>query len=160
MVAKKKITIGIDPGISGGICAYDGKKMTNVQKCPGSPEEMSDSLREIIKDYGITSKKKSSLKVIIELVHAFPRDSRSSAFKFGKNYGMWLGICASHGLEVTAVTPQIWMKYYGDLPKEKSERKRYLKILATSYFPDLSITLRTADAILIAKYGHEELGRD
>ena len=160
MVDKKKITIGIDPGISGGICAYDGKKMTNVQKCPGSPEEMSDSLREIIKDYGITAKKKSSLKVIIELVHAFPRDSRSSAFKFGKNYGMWLGICASHGLEVTAVTPQIWMKYYGDLPKEKSERKRYLKILATSYFPDLSVTLRTADAILIAKYGHEELGRD
>jgi hypothetical protein len=52
------------------------------------------------------------------------------------------------------------MKYYGDLPKEKSERKRYLKILATSYFPELSITLRTADAILIAKYGHEELGRD
>ena len=73
---------------------------------------------------------------------------------------MWLGICASHGLETTAVTPQVWMKKYGDLPKEKQERKNYLKILATSYFSDIKITLATADAILIAKYGFEELGRD
>ena len=147
--------IGIDPGISGGICAYNGKNMTNVQSCPSSPEGMSESLKGIIKDHSSNKNKKSSLKVVIELVHAFPRDSRSSAFKFGKNYGTWLGICASHGIEVTAVTPQIWMKKYGNLPSEKQERKRYLKILATSYFPDLKITLKTSDAILIASFFYE-----
>jgi hypothetical protein len=52
------------------------------------------------------------------------------------------------------------MKKYGELPKEKQERKRYLKMLALSYFQELKVTLKTADAILIAKYGFEELGRD
>jgi hypothetical protein len=73
---------------------------------------------------------------------------------------MWLGICASLDLDVTTVTPQVWMKKYGEMPKEKQERKRYLKILALSYFQELKVTLKTADAILIAKYGFEELGRD
>ena len=44
--------------------------------------------------------------------------------------------------------------------KREARRKRYLKILASSYFTDLKVTLKTADAILIAKYGFEELGRD
>jgi|TARA_R110000744_G_scaffold81015_4_gene159236 hypothetical protein len=155
-----KITIGIDPGKSGGICAYDGKKMRNVQACPSDPRGMANSLREIIRDFDIEGLGKDSVQVIIEHVHAFPSDGRSSVFKFGTNYGMWLGICASYDLDVTTVPPQVWMKKYGELPKEKQERKRYLKMLALSYFQDLKITLKTADAILIAKYGFEELGRD
>ncbi len=39
-----KITIGIDPGKSGGICAYDGKNMRNVQACPSDPTGMANSL--------------------------------------------------------------------------------------------------------------------
>ena len=155
-----KITIGIDPGKSGGICAYDGKNMANVQACPSDPRGMANSLREIIRDFDIETIGKETAQVIIEHVHAFPSDGRSSVFKFGTNYGMWLGICASNELDVTKVTPQVWMRKYGELPKEKQERKRYLKTVALSYFPDLKITLKTADAILIAKYGFEELGRD
>jgi hypothetical protein len=155
-----KITIGIDPGKSGGICAYDGKNMTNVQACPSDPTGMANSLKGIIKDLNIDTIGKDATQVIIEHVHAFPSDGRSSVFKFGTNYGMWLGICASLELDVTTVPPQVWMKKYGELPKEKQERKRYLKMLALSYFQELKVTLKTADAILIAKYGFEELGRD
>ena len=155
-----KITIGIDPGKSGGICVYDGKNMTNVQACPSDPTGMANSVREIIEKYSINSMGKVASQVIIEHVHAFPSDGRSSVFKFGTNYGTWLGICASNNLDVTTVPPQVWMKKYGDLPREKQERKRYLKMIASSYFQELKVTLKTADAILIAKYGFEELGRD
>ena len=155
-----KITIGIDPGKSGGICAYDGKNMANVQACPSDPRGMANSLREIIKDTGIDSMEKGASQVIIEHVHAYPSDGRSSVFKFGTNYGTWLGICASNNLDVITVPPQVWMKKYGEMPREKQERKRHLKILASSYFQELKVTLKTADAILIAKYGFEELGRD
>ena len=155
-----KIIIGIDPGKSGGICAYDGKNMTNVQSCPSDPTGMANSLKGIIKDLNIDTVGKDVTQVIIEHVHAFPSDGRSSVFKFGTNYGMWLGICASLELDVITVPPQVWMKKYGELPKEKQERKRYLKMLALSYFQELKVTLKTADAILIAKYGFEELGRD
>ena len=48
LIKMSKITIGIDPGKSGGICAYDGKNMTNVQACPSDPTGMANSLREII----------------------------------------------------------------------------------------------------------------
>ena len=154
------IIIGIDPGKSGGIRAYDGKNMTNVQSCPSDPTGMANSLKGIIKDLNIDTVGKDVTQVIIEHVHAFPSDGRSSVFKFGTNYGMWLGICASLELDVTTVPPQVWMKKYGELPKEKQERKRYLKMLALSYFQELKVTLKTADAILIAKYGFEELGRD
>lgn len=160
MIKMSKITIGIDPGKSGGICAYDGKNMRNVQACPSDPTGMANSLKGIIRDFDIDTIGKDATQVIIEHVHAFPSDGRSSVFKFGTNYGMWLGICASLDLDVTTVTPQVWMKKYGELPKEKQERKRYLKILALSYFQELKVTLKTADAILIAKYGFEELGRD
>ena len=48
------------------------------------------------------------------------------------------------------------MRKYGEYPKEKAERKRYFKMLASSYFPDIKVTLKTADAILIARYYFEE----
>jgi hypothetical protein len=81
-----KITIGIDPGKSGGICVYDGKKMRNVQACPSDPRGMANSLREIIRDFDIETLGKDSVQVIIEHVHAFPMDGRSSVFKFGTSY--------------------------------------------------------------------------
>ena len=32
----------------------------------------------------------SQIEVAIENVHAFPTESKSSSFKFGTNFGMWL----------------------------------------------------------------------
>ena len=102
-------------------------------------------------------KKYKNIVAYLERVHAFPTDGRSSAFKFGMNYGEWIGILASMRIETVLVTPQKWMKHFKEkfnikLPKEKPQRKRKLKEIASQY-TDRTITLYNADAILIAVYG-------
>ena len=147
-----KAVIGIDPGKSGGVCLYDGSDLAIAFPCPSDDIEMADSISSMINGMEIEGIPVSRILVAIENVHAFPTDTRSSAFKFRCNYGTWLGICASNKLEVEKIHPRTWMKYYGDYPKGKQERKRYFRSLAKDYFPDARVTLKTADAILIAKY--------
>tara|TARA_X000001382_G_scaffold31931_1_gene20807 strand:+ start:620 stop:1093 length:474 start_codon:yes stop_codon:yes gene_type:complete len=146
--------IGIDPGKSGGIARViqinDEELIWTAHKCPENIKEM-DNLVKIFKKFLIKP------KVFIESVHAFPTDGRSSAFKFGMNYGIWQGIIAANNLELEFVTPQKWQKHFGKLPKDKKERKNILKKLATDK-TNIKATLSTADAILIAVYGYEYEG--
>jgi len=140
--------IGIDPGKSGAIATWC-KGIDRIIKCPPTVEKMSDEIRKI--------KNKKNTIAYIERVHAFPTDARSSAFKFGMNYGEWLGILSTMRIETVLVTPQTWMKYFKNklqitLPKDKPKRKRKLKEIASQY-TDKSVTLYNSDAILIAVYG-------
>ena len=142
------IIIGIDPGKSGAVAVWN-EGIDRITKCPDSPEKMADEIRKI--------KKHKNIIAYIERVHAFPTDGRSSAFKFGMNYGEWLGILASMRIETVLVTPQKWMKHFKEkfnikLPKEKPQRKRKLKEIASQY-TDRTVTLYNSDAILIAVYG-------
>ena len=67
---------------------------------------------------------------------------------------MWFGITANY--KVNLVTPQKWQSHYGQLPKDKSLRKRKLKEMAIEMVNnDVKPTLCTSDAILIANYGKE-----
>tara|TARA_R100001132_G_C3238246_1_gene70052 strand:- start:56 stop:541 length:486 start_codon:yes stop_codon:yes gene_type:complete len=145
-----KIIIGIDPGKSGAVALWN-EGIDKVIKCPSNVDDMSNIMHSIVNTGTIA---------YIERVHAFPTDGRSSAFKFGVNYGQWLGILATLNIETVLVTPQKWMKYWKDkfnikLPKNKQERKRKLKEMATQY-TDKKVTLYNADAILIAVYGFIE----
>ena len=80
---EKKI-LGIDPGKSGGIAWIDNSFEMNAKGCPDTVEKMADLLKEIVgNDDSIC---------YIELVHAFPTDGRSSAFKFGVNFGGQISI--------------------------------------------------------------------
>ena len=92
-----------------------------------------------------------------------PHDGRSSLFKFGVNYGAWLGILHSKQIPVIEVSPQKWMKFWevklGEkLPKVKKDRKNKLKEIASIY-TEKPATLWNADSVLITMYGvHQEEG--
>ena len=70
------------------------------------------------------------------------------------NFGIWQGILIALDIETILVTPQKWQKDF-ELPKDKKERKRRLKEIATEK-SGLKATLLTADAICIALYGMEQ----
>ena len=148
--------IGIDPGAKGGISLVT-KKGTLIQAfhCSSDPNGMADVVDKII--FEITSFPLDGNNVVcyIENVWAFPTDMRSSAFKFGKNFGMWLGILAAKKIETILVSPQIWQRNYGELPKNKKDRKNKLKSIATE-ISGKKATLATADSILIAYYGYKK----
>ena len=141
--------IGIDPGKSGGVAIINE---TNII-AKNTPEEatgMADIIRVAQNSSYIENEK---LKVVIENVHAFPTDGRSSAFKFGANFGTWLGILGAYNLPYEKVTPRKWMESYAPLPKIKKDRKKMLKQIAQDMFPDIRVTYKTSDAILIAVWG-------
>ena len=150
--------LGIDPGASGAIAyfksddvKYDINAIT-AYKCPDSAEDMARIVENCLSE--------NRLYAYIEQVHAMPHDGRSSLFKFGTNYGAWLGILCSlrHVDGVVRVSPQKWMKWWEvkvgtKLPKIKKDRKNMLKSWA-SQCTSQKVTLYNADAILIAMYGY------
>tara|TARA_R110002050_G_scaffold32070_1_gene82585 strand:- start:233 stop:712 length:480 start_codon:yes stop_codon:yes gene_type:complete len=158
----KKIIIGIDPGRSGAISVRYNEELIINTKCPQTVEEMGQVVN------GIFLNGESKIAVAyIEQVHAFPTDARSSAFKFGQNYGEWLGILSALEIRTVLVSPQRWMKYFGEqtkegrLPKDKKDRKNKLKEIAKEYLPINcgNVTLYNADSILINVYGKEHEGK-
>ena len=141
-----RVFIGIDPGISGGI-AFIYNESYYAKATPSTITEMADELI-LLNDMGPDIPKYA----IIERVHSMPGQGVASTFKFGMNYGQWLGILATLKIPYIEVTPHKWMKHYGSLPKERKDRKNRLKHLAQQRFPDIKITLATADAVLLCNY--------
>jgi len=120
-----KNIIGIDPGASGALSKMlIGKNTVASYKCPTDIKD-----RVLVLQDGL--RKNVETCAYIEKVHAMPHDGRSSLFKFGVNYGAWLGILHSNNEinEIVQVSPQKWMKFWQDyynikLPKIKKERKQ------------------------------------
>tara|TARA_Y100000034_G_C6676539_1_gene297238 strand:+ start:152 stop:616 length:465 start_codon:yes stop_codon:yes gene_type:complete len=146
--------IGIDPGKSGGIAILTSETAI-VHACPRTIEDMATLIGVCLNDVSA-----ENVRVTVEKVWAFPTDGRRGSFSFGENYGQWQGILASHELDPVYVTPKIWQSHY-EIKKglPKPVRKKILKQLAKDKYPDtIGITLKTADALLIALYGQEDLG--
>jgi len=149
--------LGIDPGANGAIAyfksddvKYDINAIT-AYKCPDSAEGMAKIAEKCFSGSIDTY-------AYIEQVHAMPHDGRSSLFKFGTNYGKWLGILGAYSIDTTYVSPQKWMKWWEvrmdtKLPKIKKDRKNMLKLWA-SQCTSQKVTLYNADAILISMYGY------
>lgn len=179
--------IGIDPGFSGGVVIIDGENIS-AYKCP---KIMKDIPKKNLKRNPILKKKKKKRSkkrnkieeiktskdmsdvlikncsaedfVVIEHVHSFGGEGVVSSFTFGTNYGIWLGILSTLNIKYILVEPQKWMDYFGEgRPKEKKERKEFLRDMAQELYPLEKMPLWKADAVLIsvyAKYIYSELYR-
>ena len=155
-----KTIIGIDPGASGAISFTNTEEeKVHYYKCH---EKISG--RRLSVSMALNAYQNKEAVAYIEKVHAMPHDGRSSLFKFGVNYGAWLGILNSiQGIEkIVEVSPQKWMKFWEEqnnfkLPKEKKDRKNALKDIASIFIQPEKATLWSADSILITMYGrHQE----
>ena len=146
-----KKVIGIDPGKGGGIAVITDETV-NIFPCPRDVDEMAILIGMCLSD--VSSYR---TQVFLEKVWAFPTDGRAGSFSFGCNYGQWQGILASHELDTVFVTPKEWQSHFEikkGLPKDV--RKKVLKKMAMDRCPSTKrITLKTADALLIAIYGVE-----
>ena len=144
--------IGIDPGASGGIAVIHNGKI-KAYKCPKSSEDMA-----LLFQMCIGSTSAADTRLLMERVWARPTNAVRAAFSYGVNYGQWLGIAATHEVQMNTVIPVEWIKYVG-CPKalKKDVRKRWLKQKASDLYPSIKrVTLATADAILITHYAEKE----
>ena len=143
--------IGIDPGKGGGIAVITDETI-QIHNCPKTVGQMATLIGMCLNNVAAYR-----TKVFLEKVWAFPTDGRAGSFTFGENYGQWQGILASHELEPTLVTPKTWQSHF-EIKKglKKDIRKKVLKQMAIERCPNAKkVTLKTADAILIAIYGIE-----
>lgn len=77
----------------------------------------------------------------------------SAMFKFGRNFGFWLGALMSRGVPVHLVRPQVWQRGISRVAGTKgAEHKRALRDEAKRLFPEQKITLANADALLILNW--------
>ena len=146
-----KKVIGIDPGKGGGIAVITDKTV-ELHNCPRTVRNMASIIDSCLNDVSAYR-----TKVFLEKVWSFPTDGRAGSFSFGENYGQWQGILASNKLEPILVTPKTWQSHF-EIKKglPKNVRKKILKQMAIEKCPETKgITLKTADALLIAIHGIE-----
>lgn len=159
----KRYYLGIDPGASGGLAVIeveDGSSVIKVVAAPMPPTE-ADIWKWI-------SQGKNLSFAVIEKVGGYVGGAGqpgSAMFKFGQNYGSLRMALIAAGIPFQEVTPQMWQKEVGMGGKKSGEEKgawkNRIKAKAQQLFPVLtagSVTLKTADALLIAMYCRQKFG--
>lgn len=152
--------VGIDPGKSGGIAVlrpfgnhdvFSLEKMTDREvwerlKCLNS--SLLKPCAVIEKNTGFISGRGYAGGV--------GGNPGSSMFKFGIGTGKLLGYLVAADIPHEERTPQQWQKAVGVPARTKSQTpadyKRVLKQHAERLYPGMVLTLKTADALLIAHY--------
>ena len=147
-----RVFIGIDPGKSGGcgiIVIEDGIETSINFKFPKDISLLSVGVMSIIPQ----NISLEDVHVLVEHVHAFPKQGAVSTFSFGQNLGRWEGTLYANELDFTYVNPKEWIYWYGvEKGLDKKERKRILLEKAKALFPNMKITFNVSDAMLIANY--------
>jgi Holliday junction resolvasome RuvABC endonuclease subunit len=145
------IVIGIDPGLGGGL-AFSLAPYSNLHadavKMPDTPKGIYDLLQSLVKD-------RVSPICYCEQVGTYrPGNSAVSACKFAKHTGILEMALIALQIPSFYVTPNKWMtSVLGTVPKEKPERKKFIKNRMEQQYPQLKVTLLTADALGILTYG-------
>ena len=154
-----KTIIAIDPGKSGGIAV----RQFGITYCQPMPDTEGDRL-ELLRDIKTASDVEGCETVcVLEEVGGFAGKAQpgSAMFRFGENYGFLKGVVQTLGIKLELVRPQVWQKAFGlgtaSGCASKTEWKNKLKAEAQRRFPQLKVTLSTADALLMLEW---RMGRD
>ena len=114
---------------------------------PGSIEAAADLLREVLLEH-------HPVLTGIEKVHAMPKQGVSSTFKFGSNYGSWLGAMSAMQMPHIIVTPAKWQRSL--LDSGGGDTKTRSLSMARRLFPNVDLHLKKhhgrSDALLLALY--------
>lgn len=147
---KNKIFIGIDPGMGGGIAVIFPDNSMLPLSMPQTEKDISDQIKVL------TNTKDAEYIAVIEKVNSMPGQGIVSAWKFSGNYhGVRMALIC-HGVPFIEVQPQKWQQEMGIPKRSKTEtkvqHKNKLKAKAQQMRPEITVNLKTADAILIAEY--------
>jgi crossover junction endodeoxyribonuclease RuvC len=144
------IIVGIDPGNNGGIALLHGDRLIYADHLPIVGKTLSGHL---LNNWFADIEPDTPAMVVVEQVHAMPKQGVSSTFNFGKAVGIIEGVIAARGLPITWVTPQRWKKLMGVTADKNTSRQ-----LAINLWPEqahLFARVKDADraeAALIAEW--------
>jgi crossover junction endodeoxyribonuclease RuvC len=139
------ISIGIDPGKSGGLVAIHPDGEVEAWKMPATERDIWSFFGDFNRSLG----RLPPVFAAIEKVHSMPGQGVASCFAFGMGYGGLRMALIAAGIPFETVTPQKWQKALGCLSKGD---KNVTKARAQELFPAIKVTHAIADALLIAEY--------
>jgi len=138
-------TIGIDPGVSGGVAILEPDGYVHwVGKMPDTDRDLVDLLRPHAA---------GGAHAYLELIHAMPKNGSQSAFKMGQSDGRLRLALTALEIPYDAVTPVKWQNV---MQCRTGGDKNISKARAQALFPSLKITHAIADALLIAEFGRRK----
>lgn len=154
------LIVGIDPGLSGALAFLDaagGLTVTDVPvhvlKVNGRDRRRLDghSLARCVANLASTV---AGLHVILENVHAMPKQGVASSFSFGKVFGAIEQCLVDHNVPYTLVEPALWKRVLG-VPADKDGARRRASQLMPKH---AGLWARAkddgrAEAALLAYYG-------
>jgi hypothetical protein len=145
-------TLGIDPGITGGIALLIGDTLEGCWDIPVAGGEINpDELIRIIRDANPSM-------AVIERAWSRPGQRVASTFKYGQAFGTLRTAVAACETPQRLVTPGVWKKFYHlDSDKEKA-RAMAIRLWPGVAFFNLKKHHGRAEAALIARYGAEVFG--
>lgn len=154
------IYIGIDPGVGGAVAFLKGAA-ASVYDTPvtsaGKREYLVGGMRDLFAMVDA-----DDACVVIEQVHAMPRNGSIGSFRLGHGLGLWEGILAALGIRYEFVTPQRWKR---DLGIPAGADKSASLAAAQRLFPDARAQLARkkddgrAEALLLAEWRRRQEGR-
>lgn len=146
--------MGIDPGATGAAVVIDDDlTVAKYFDWPGDESALAATLQSM-RIHGPWPD-----WTVLEQVHSMPGQGVASTFKFGRNFGVWLGVLASFQLPFQLVTPQAWRK--GLMSKgDGATTKEQSLAVARRTWPQETIFKRQkdngrADAALMALYARK-----
>ena len=154
------LSIGIDPGLRGGVASLDPVgAVVGIWPMPVAGGEVhAAGLADLLRSLRCLESHQDIGRVCLEKVNAMPKQGVSSTFRFGTGWGMVRGVCAALGIPVVLVPPPVWKKrVLLGLPHDKDGAVQF----CTSRWPSADLVMpgfRTphdgiADALCLAEYG-------
>jgi len=160
--------IGIDPGLQGGIAVinplgqYCGSSRMPILKVAGKTTIDVKALHAYLDYWSVVF---NDTYIMIEDVHAMPKQGVVSMFTFGYGCG-GINACAQLIVEaiVLKVRPQEWKAHYDLIKKDKQAgllviENVYPEAAAECVTPRGKLLDGIVDAILIAGYAYDKFNR-
>lgn len=154
------VYIGIDPGVSGGICAVrETGQLFLCAKMPETERDIYDLIAQLPMNRGFFDGQRFA---VLERVWSSPGWGHVGAFKFGLSYGSLRMALTAAGIPFEEVLPRAWQKEMGvSYPADidATAKKNITKRRAQALFPGHTLTHATADAALMAEYARRTFPR-
>lgn len=143
--------VGVDPGLTGGIALSHDGFILELDDMP-----VHDHKVDARDAHRIIQRMDPDL-IVLEEVHAMPKNGSKAAFSMGDSYAVIRTIAAIEGIPLHRVLPIRWKDHFSLRGKNKDASRR----LATEMFPHHADKFKRvrddgrAEAALIAAYGFE-----
>lgn len=143
--------IAVDPGKSGGIAWTFGGKCA-VDKMPQTEQDIFELIRRIQH-----ANYKDDVTCYMEDVPISMGSKGAASAKLNANAGFIRGVITALSIRMVMTRPAKWQQHFSLGTRSgcasDTEWKNKLKQAAQRLYPDIKVTLDTADALLLLEYG-------